>query len=58
MKNGIRMLLTGTYEGKKWIEIGMRSRDDGRWKMSNGVTLMGVTHWLPLSTLEELNNGK
>ncbi len=54
MRGGIRMLLSGTYEGHKWIEIGFRdSKNTGRFIMNSGQTLMGVTHWMPLPDLPE-----
>lgn len=53
MKCGIRLLLSGTYEGHKWIEIGKKDKGSGRWIMDVGGGLLGVTHWMPLPDFPE-----
>ena len=47
------MLLSGAYEGHKWIEIGFKDKNTGKFIMSNGVSLLGVSHWMPLPELPE-----
>jgi hypothetical protein len=51
VKGGERVILSGTYEGRKWIEIGYYAYMIGYTTGSHG--LLGVTHWQPLPDFPE-----
>jgi hypothetical protein len=51
VKGSPRVVLSGTYCGNKWIEIGYGSPTVGFTTGSHG--LLGVTHWMPLPDFPE-----
>jgi hypothetical protein len=51
VKGGQRVIFSGTYLGKKWIEIGHYSYSVGFTTGSH--SLLGVTHWMPLPDFPE-----